>query len=137
MHTDVGIVRLVVCQQVIGVPTQRNIGRVVLQDLDLTKTLAGLPDHIEGLTLGIPDIRIKELPMRLQHHTICVPSCWVRLLCMIAQVVTCYNEHHQIYLRCFACILSFLGQMTKCVLETKRVIFFYGYMQSYSIDDVN
>ena len=44
------------------------------------ETLAELQDHIEGLTLGIPDVRIKELPMRLQCHTIGVPSRWARLL---------------------------------------------------------
>ena len=56
--------------------------------------LAELQDHIEGLTLGIPDVRIEELPMRLQRHTIGVPSRWMRLLHMIAQAVTCYHEHH-------------------------------------------
>ena len=78
-----GTVRLVGHQQVAGGPARRNIGRAVLQDLDLAKTSVELQDHIEGLTLGIPDFWIEELPMRLQCHTIGVPSCWVRLFRMI------------------------------------------------------
>ena len=42
MHTDVGIVRPIVRQQVASGLAQRNIGRVVLQDLDLAETLAEL-----------------------------------------------------------------------------------------------
>ena len=48
-----------------GEPAQRNIRRAVLQDLDLVETLAELQDHVEGLTLGIPDVWFEELPMRL------------------------------------------------------------------------
>lgn len=44
---------------------QRAIGRAVLRDLGIEETLAQLQDHIEGLTLGIPDVWIEELPMRL------------------------------------------------------------------------
>ena len=72
----------------------RNVERAVLQDLDLIETLTKLLDHIEGLTLGIPNVRIEELLMRLQHHTIGVPSHWMRLLRMIAQAMTYYHEHH-------------------------------------------
>ena len=75
-------------------PTWRNVRRAVLQDLDLTKTLVELYYHAKGLTLGIPDIQIKELHMRLHRHTIGVPRRWMRLLHMRAQEVTCYHEHH-------------------------------------------
>ena len=94
MHKYVGTVRIMCHQQEVDEPMQRNVGRAVLQDLDLTETLAELHDHIEGLTLGIVNVWIEELPMRLQCHTIGVPSRWMRLLCMIAQVVMCYHEHH-------------------------------------------
>lgn len=70
------------------------IGRVVLHDLDIAKTLAVLQDQIEGLTLGIQDVMTDELPLRLQRHTTGVPSCWTRLLHMIVQAVTCYHQHH-------------------------------------------
>jgi len=84
MHVDVGTVRPIGHEQEAGQLVRRNVRRAVLQDLDLTKTLIELQDHIEGLTLGILDIRIEELPMRLQCHTIGVPSHWMRLLRIIA-----------------------------------------------------
>ena len=42
---------------------ERAIGREVLQDPYLSKTLTKLQQHIEGLTFGIPDYRIEEIPM--------------------------------------------------------------------------
>ena len=75
-------------------PVERNIGRVVLRDLDMAETLTELRQHIEGLTFGIQDCRIKELPMRLQRHTIGVPNCRMWLLRRIARSIACYHEHH-------------------------------------------
>ena len=69
-------------------------GRAILRDLTVAETLSTLQEHIEGLTLGIPDVRTDELPLMLQRHTIGVPRRWTRLLRMIAQAVTCYHEHH-------------------------------------------
>ena len=65
MYADVGPVQPMGHQREAGGPAQRPVGRVALWDLDLAETLAELQDHIEGLTLGIPDVRIEELPMRL------------------------------------------------------------------------
>ena len=65
MYTDVGTIRPMGHQQEVGEPEGRNVGREVIQDLDLIKTLVELQHHVEGLTLGIPDVWIKELPMRL------------------------------------------------------------------------
>jgi len=70
------------------------IGRAILRDLDVSKTLAVLQDQIKGLTLDILDVRTDELPLRLQHHTTSVLSRWTRLLCMIAQVVSSYHQRH-------------------------------------------
>ena len=50
------------------------VGRVVLHDLNVAETLAVLHDHVEGLTLGIQDVRTDKLPLRLQCDTIGVPS---------------------------------------------------------------
>jgi hypothetical protein len=69
-------------------------GRAILHDLNVAETLSAFQDQIEGLTLGIPDVRTNELPLMLQWHTTGVPRRWTRLLRMIAQVVTCYHEHH-------------------------------------------
>lgn len=52
MHADVGTIRPMGHQQGAGGLAQRNIGRAVLQDLDLAETLAESQDHKEGLTLG-------------------------------------------------------------------------------------
>ena len=68
--------------------------RVILHDLDDTETLTAVQEQVESLTLGIPDVRIDELPLQLQRHTTGVPRRWTRLLRMIAQAVTCYHEHH-------------------------------------------
>ena len=77
-----------------SVPVGEVVGRAILHDPDVAETLAVLQDQIKGLTLGIQDVRTDELPLRLQCHTIGVPSRWTRLLRMIAQVVTCYHQHH-------------------------------------------
>ena len=78
----------------VAVPAGEAVGRAILRDFNVAETLSTLQDQIEGLTLGIPDVRTDELPLMLQRHTTSVPSRWTRLLRMIAQVVTCYHEHH-------------------------------------------
>ena len=47
-------------------PVGEAVGRAILRDLDAAKTLTALQDQFEGLTLGIPDVRTVELPLRLQ-----------------------------------------------------------------------
>ena len=67
---DVGPVRPMECPRaVVGIPVGEAVGRVVLRDLDIAETLAIFQDQIEGLTLGIQDVRNDELPLRLQRHT--------------------------------------------------------------------
>ena len=73
---------------------ERAIGREFLHDLDMAETLTELWQHIEGLIIGILDFWMKELPMRLQHHTIGIPYRWMWLLRRIARSITCYHENH-------------------------------------------
>ena len=95
MHADVGLVRPVVHLRVPGTaPAGEAAGGVILRDLDVVETLTAVQEQVESLTLGIPDVRIDELPLQLQWHTTGVPRRWTRLLRMIAQAVTCYHEHH-------------------------------------------
>lgn len=95
MHEDVGPVRPVVrARAPVAAPVGETPGRVILHDLDVAETLAVVQEQVEGLTLGIPDVRIDELLLQLQRHTTGVPRQWTRLLPMIAQSVTCYHEHH-------------------------------------------
>ena len=95
VHTDVGLVWPVARLRVpAAAPAGEAVGRAILRDLDVAKTLTALQGQVEGLTLGFLDVRTDELPLRLQRHTTGVPRRWTRLLCMIAQAVTCYHEHH-------------------------------------------
>ena len=79
---------------VTDVPVEEVVGRAILRYLDIAETLAVLQNQIEGLTLGIQDVRMDELCLRLQCHTTGMPSRWTRLLRMIAQAMTCYHQHH-------------------------------------------
>ena len=65
-------------------PAGEAVGRAILRDLDVVETLSALQDQVEGVTLGILGMSTDELPLRLQRHTIGVPSRWTRLLRMIA-----------------------------------------------------
>ena len=95
MHADVGPVRPAVRPGVpAAAPAGEAPGRAILRDLDLAETLAAVQEQVEGLTFEIPDVRIDELPLRLQRHTAGVPRRWSRPLRMIAQAVACYHEHH-------------------------------------------
>ena len=95
MHADVGPVRPTVCPRPLVVALAvEPARRVILHDLDDAETLTAVQEQVESLTLGIPDVRIDELPLQLQRHTTGVPRRWTRLLRMIAQAVTCYHEHH-------------------------------------------
>ena len=91
MHADVGPVRP---RPPVAAPAAEPARRVILRNLDDTETLTAVQEQVESLTLGIPDVRIDELPLQLQRHTTGVPRRWTRLLRMIAQDVTCYHEHH-------------------------------------------
>ena len=94
-HADAGPIQPAVRLRVpAAARVEEAVGRAILRNVDVAETLSALQDQVEGLTLGIPDVRTDELPLRLQRHTTGVPSRWTRLLHMIAQVVTCYHQHH-------------------------------------------
>ena len=95
MHADVGPVRPAIRPRPpVAAPAVEPARRAIIRDLDDTETLIAVQEQVESLTLGIPDVRIDELPLQLQRHTTGVPRRWTRLLRMIAQAVTCYHEHH-------------------------------------------
>ena len=73
-HANVGPVRPVVRLRVpAAAPAGEAVGRAILRDHDVAETLTALHEQVEGLTFGIPDVRIHELPLRLQRHTTGVP----------------------------------------------------------------
>ena len=94
-HADIGPVQPAVRPRALATALAREaVGRAILRDLDVVEILSALQDQVEGLTLGIPDVRTDELPLRLQRHTTGVPSRWTRILRMIAQAVTCCHQHY-------------------------------------------
>jgi hypothetical protein len=50
--------------------------------------------NLEGLTAGILDMAIGEIPRRHQCHTVGVSESIGRLLRRVARVVVCYHERH-------------------------------------------
>ena len=92
---DVGPVRPAVrLRPPVAAPAEEPVRRAIIHDLGDTETLTAVQEQVESLTLGIPDVRIDELPLQLQRHTTGVPRRWTRLLRMIAQTVAYYQEHH-------------------------------------------
>ena len=53
-----------------------------------------LEEHLERLTLDIPNASIDDLPLRYQRPTMGVPGRFSRLLCRVAQAMMCSHEHH-------------------------------------------
>ena len=49
----------------VDAPIGEAVGRAIFWDLDILVTLVVLQDQVEGLTLGIQDVRTDELPLRL------------------------------------------------------------------------
>ncbi len=65
-HVDIGPVRPVRRpRDPVAAPAGEAVGRAILCNLDVVKTLSALQDQVEGLTLVIPDVRTDELPLRL------------------------------------------------------------------------
>ena len=94
-HADIGPVQTVVRLRVLAAaPAGEAMGRAILHDHDVAETISSFQDQVEGITLGIPNVRTDELPLRLQRHSTGVPSQWTTLLRMITHAVTCYHQHY-------------------------------------------
>ena len=66
-HADIGPVRPAVrLRALTAVPVGETVGRAILRVLDVVETLSALQDQVEGLNLGILDVRTNEQPLRLQ-----------------------------------------------------------------------
>ena len=60
--------------------------------------VGGLRDveaNLEGLTMGISDTTLAEVPYHLQRHIVGVPESIGQFLRRIARAVMCYNEHNK------------------------------------------
>ena len=62
-------------------------------DDDDTQVLHELSRNLEGLSMGIPPLPMREVPVRLQQHTVGVPERYLVPLRRIARAVVCYYEH--------------------------------------------
>jgi hypothetical protein len=65
--------------------------------VDLGAPLIGLWEverNLQGLTMGIPPLRRREVPLHLQRHTVGVPENVNSLLRRVVRVVICYSQHN-------------------------------------------
>ena len=62
-------------------------------DDDDAQVLHELSRNLEGLSMGIPPLPMREVPVRLQRHTVGVPERYLVPLRRIARAVVCYHEH--------------------------------------------
>lgn len=63
---DIGPIQPAECPRALAAAPGGEVGgRAILRDLNVAETLSALQDQIEGLTLGIPDVRTDELPLML------------------------------------------------------------------------
>jgi hypothetical protein len=53
-----------------------------------------MEQNLEGLTAGIPDMSIEEVPRCYQRHTVGMSGLLSQLLHRVAWVVVCYHERH-------------------------------------------
>ena len=60
-----------------------------------TETLAELENHLERLTVDIPETSIDDIPLRLQNYVIGVPGPFKGFPCRVARTVVSYRDHHQ------------------------------------------
>ena len=53
--------------------------------------LGDIEENLQQLTMDILDMITNEVPMRYQCHTTGVSGRFSRLLCRVAQAITCYH----------------------------------------------
>jgi hypothetical protein len=53
-----------------------------------------LERNLQGLTMGIPPLRRREVPLHLQRHTVGVPKNVNSLLRRVVHAVICYSQHN-------------------------------------------
>ena len=61
---------------------------------DNETTLDLVEELLMQLTVFVPYTRDEDIPIRMCRHTNGGRSCFTRIVCKIAHVVSCYNEHH-------------------------------------------
>ena len=54
--------------------------------------LGDLGETLQRLTIGIPNVTTNDLPRRYQCHIVGVSGRFAKILCRVAQDITCYHE---------------------------------------------
>jgi hypothetical protein len=49
---------------------------------------------LRGLTMGVPSMRIQDVPLHLQIHTVGLLDGLSHFLQQVARAVMCYDEHN-------------------------------------------
>jgi hypothetical protein len=80
----------------IPVPGRREGAPVVVDPGALVIGLREVERNLQGLTMGIPPLRRREVPLHLQRHTVGVPENVNSLLRRIVHAVICYSEHNAV-----------------------------------------
>ena len=62
-------------------------------DDDDVQVLHELSRNLEGLSMGIPPLPMREVPVRLQRHIVGVLERYLVPLRRIARAFVCYHEH--------------------------------------------
>ena len=60
---------------------------------DDAQVLHELSRNLEGLSMGIPPLPMREVPVHLLRHTVGVSERYLVPLRRVARVVICYHEH--------------------------------------------
>jgi hypothetical protein len=66
-------------------------------DIEVGGRAGGLHEverNLRGLTMGVPSMRLRDVPYHLQRHTMGVPESLNHLLQRVARAVMCYHEHN-------------------------------------------
>ena len=69
------------------------VGDAEADDDDDAQVLHELSKNLEGLSMGIPPLPMREVPVHLQRHIVGVPERYLVPLRRIARAIVCYHEH--------------------------------------------
>ena len=82
----------------VDIPVPRHRGGVLVA-VDPGALVIGLREverNLQGLTMRIPPLRRREVPLHLQRHTVGVPENVNSLLRRVVHAVICYSQHNAV-----------------------------------------
>jgi hypothetical protein len=91
-HADKGAVR----PAEIPVPGRRGGAQVAVDPGAPVIGLQKVERNLQGLTMGIPPLLRREVPLHLQRHNVGVPENVNSLLRRVVRAVICYSQHNAV-----------------------------------------